>query len=362
MKCRRVSWLAPAALALLGLAAPRPAATVTIEQAIQTHERLAAGFEQSRQYDLAEVEYESARGLLARAQQAEFSRLQPGANNPGYMAAVQQLDQRFQAAARNPHLSQQQRVQAFTQLSRQRSALMKRFHVVATAPGPAATARMDNLRLLEADLEDRMAGVLARTGNAAQGSMDRKMATAERASVYQSRGDWPHAIAQYQQMLSINPKDTFARLQLANVYRSKGDMKDAAAQYRAYIQAQPNDPSGHAMLAQLYQQQRQWGPAIAEARATVSIDRQLVSHPPRGMGQTPGYKAAEQRQLAWAMRNLSGLLAQGGKPAESRQVLHEANVLDPSGAVVVARPPSRAVSGHARPPVPHRPSAKPGKK
>ncbi len=100
---------------------------------------------------------------------------------------------------------------------------------------PAATLAQDRDRdwaRCRGDSPDIViAGCTALIASAHLSDEERDQALSARAFAYRFRHDYPHAIADYQDVLGRNPRAIWAHIGLGNSYRDSGDSGQASGEY-----------------------------------------------------------------------------------------------------------------------------------
>ncbi len=92
-----------------------------------------------------------------------------------------------------------------------------------------------------------------------------------RGQIYQSQGDHDHAIADFSEFVRVAPKGFGAFLERGNSYREKGDLDRAIADYSEAIRILPNLSSAYHNRGVAYRMKGDRERAIADFRHVVRI-------------------------------------------------------------------------------------------
>lgn len=88
--------------------------------------------------------------------------------------------------------------------------------------------------------------------------------------LHEIRGEWPEAIAAYEDEMRLSPTDTSIPLQLGRVYRAMGDLEAAEQHLQATLRAQPAHGRGNYELALVYEARGQRAEAIRHLESALA--------------------------------------------------------------------------------------------
>lgn len=92
------------------------------------------------------------------------------------------------------------------------------------------------------------------------------------ASALSQNGELSEAITQWREVLSLDPDYLNARYNLAHALSEAGDWKGASAEYWRFLERRPDDASAQAGLGTAYVKQKRYGEAIAPFREATRLD------------------------------------------------------------------------------------------
>jgi choline-sulfatase len=96
-----------------------------------------------------------------------------------------------------------------------------------------------------------------------------------RANTAVREGRLAEALPVFRQVLTKDPRNTFALLLLGNAYKGANDNRRAIEQYRKYLELVPTNASVHTLLASCYLSLGDREGAVREADAAIAIDPQF---------------------------------------------------------------------------------------
>jgi lipoprotein NlpI len=146
---------------------------------------------------------------------------------------------------------------------------------VATPAGtPAAVSKRDTADCLqEADVERQIAGCTRIVEDEKQAERARAIAYYNRGNARAAKGDHDGAIADYDAVLKLAPKNARAYNNRGTVYRDKGDAERAFADFAEAVKLNPRDADAHYNLGNAYAAKGETARAIASYSAAIAADR-----------------------------------------------------------------------------------------
>ena len=94
-----------------------------------------------------------------------------------------------------------------------------------------------------------------------------------RATMYAAKGDNDRAIADYSQVIRLNPEFTSAYYLRGNTYTAKRNYDQAIADYSQVIQRQPDNVEVYSKRAEAYAQKGEKEKAIADYQKVVELSK-----------------------------------------------------------------------------------------
>jgi Flp pilus assembly protein TadD len=88
-------------------------------------------------------------------------------------------------------------------------------------------------------------------------------------------GDYPQAVALWQKLLELNPRDADAYYNLGITYGLSGRLPEAIATFTHYLTLQPKDPEAYSNLGAAYFRQGDWAKAVAHYEKALALDPTL---------------------------------------------------------------------------------------
>jgi lipoprotein NlpI len=110
-----------------------------------------------------------------------------------------------------------------------------------------------------------------------------------RGTAYYSKGDYDHAIADYNEAIRLDPKYPFAYNNLANSYRANGEYDRAVANYSEAIRLDPKSVAGYYNRGNAYYGKGDKGRAIADYNEAIRLDpKSAYAYRERGLAYLYG--------------------------------------------------------------------------
>lgn len=161
---------------------------------------------------------------------------------------------------------------------------------------------------------------------------------AQMARMFESKGDFPGAIKQYEQALKASPGNTDLLVGLARAYDRKGDQKKAIETYQAAIKADPKCASAYNDLGLCYARQRDLArsrESLGRAVALVPTSKLYRNNMATVFTEARQYKEAFEQLSAVhppaiAHYNLGILANRKGDRTEALNRFQQAAAADPS--------------------------------
>jgi lipoprotein NlpI len=147
---------------------------------------------------------------------------------------------------------------------------------VATPAGkpPAAASKRDTADCLqEADVERQIAGCTRIVEDEKQAERMRAIAHYNRGNARAAKGDHDGAIADYDAVLKLAPKNARAYNNRGTVYRDKGDGERAFADFAEAVKLNPRDADAQYNLGNAHAAKGETARAISSYSAAIAADR-----------------------------------------------------------------------------------------
>lgn len=175
----------------------------------------------------------------------------------------------------------------------------------AAAPSPAATSKRDIADCLqEADAEKQIAGCTRLVDDEKQTARIRAVAYYNRGNAHAGKGDQDAAIADYDAVIKLEPKNARAYNNRGTVYRDKGDGEHALADFTEAVKLDRRNSDAQYNLGNALAAKGESAKAIAAYGAAIMADRRNANaYVARGIMQLYGGKIAQARMdLYFAQR------------------------------------------------------------
>jgi lipoprotein NlpI len=179
---------------------------------------------------------------------------------------------------------------------------------VATPGGaPAAASKRDGADCLqEADVERQIAGCSRLVEDAKQAERLRAIAYYNRGNALATKGDHDGAIADYDAVLKLAPKNARAYNNRGTVYRDRGDGERAFADFAEAVNLNPRDTDAQYNLGNAYAAKGETALAISSYGAAIAADRRNANaYVARAIAQLYAGAPAKAQMDLWLAARLA---------------------------------------------------------
>ena len=148
---------------------------------------------------------------------------------------------------------------------------------VVITPGLAASQRdLDDCKANDSDR--RIAGCSRIIQGRGETAKTRAKAFYDRGVAYKDKGDYDHAIADYNEAIRLNPKNSIAYNNRGNAYDDKGDLAHAIADYNEAIRLNPKYDQAYENRGVAYLYSGNLAKALADVSQASKLDPKHAYH------------------------------------------------------------------------------------